>query len=214
MYNHCIDLNMDERVTILHGPNGVGKTVLLGMINGLLSGRFVYLGDVPFKRFSIIFENTKEIELITAKDAEGNAQTAPPHFKLSLKERPGKDVENIIVIERDLTPLFQEFTDRLPWLVRINKDAWFDGKRGDELSADQVLARYEGIGFHWKHLIGEEPSWFSRAVGRNSVPAYSAGCGPPPCGGIRRSTGYSALRGLLSTQQGKHTRAAHPMTLK
>ena len=33
IYNHDIDLNLDDRVTLLHGPNGVGKTVVLGMIN-------------------------------------------------------------------------------------------------------------------------------------------------------------------------------------
>jgi len=32
LYDHVIDLNLEDRVTILHGPNGVGKTVLLQMI--------------------------------------------------------------------------------------------------------------------------------------------------------------------------------------
>ena len=42
LYNHNIDLNLGERVTLLHGPNGVGKTVVLGMISALLRDRLEY----------------------------------------------------------------------------------------------------------------------------------------------------------------------------
>jgi predicted ATP-binding protein involved in virulence len=28
MFNHVIPLHTDERVTIIHGPNGVGKTTV------------------------------------------------------------------------------------------------------------------------------------------------------------------------------------------
>ena len=40
-YNHEVDLHLDERVTIIHGPNGVGKTVLLRLTADLLSGKLV-----------------------------------------------------------------------------------------------------------------------------------------------------------------------------
>ena len=33
IFNHNIPLNMDERITLIHGPNGIGKTILLSMIN-------------------------------------------------------------------------------------------------------------------------------------------------------------------------------------
>ena len=34
VFNHEIPLNLDDKITIIHGPNGSGKTVLLKMING------------------------------------------------------------------------------------------------------------------------------------------------------------------------------------
>jgi hypothetical protein len=47
-----------------------------------------------------------------------------------------------------------------------------------------------------------ENQGLARAVGRNSVLAYSAECVELRlCGGIRRSTAYSALRGLFSIGQ-------------
>jgi len=35
MFCHEIPLNMDDHITIIHGPNGIGKTILLKMLNAL-----------------------------------------------------------------------------------------------------------------------------------------------------------------------------------
>jgi hypothetical protein len=37
-YDHDIPLRLDERVTILHGRNGVGKTIVLSLIDALKKG--------------------------------------------------------------------------------------------------------------------------------------------------------------------------------
>ena len=33
-FTHTIPLNVDERITIIHGPNGFGKTAILRLIDG------------------------------------------------------------------------------------------------------------------------------------------------------------------------------------
>ena len=37
MFDHEIPLNQESRITIIHGPNGVGKTVLMRMVSWLVS---------------------------------------------------------------------------------------------------------------------------------------------------------------------------------
>jgi len=66
LYHHVIDLNLEDRVTILHGPNGVGKTVLLRMINAIFKfekNPSVYFHDVPLdvplKELSIEFTDAR-----------------------------------------------------------------------------------------------------------------------------------------------------------
>ena len=65
VYNHRIDLNLDERVTLLHGVNGVGKTSILRMVDALLSGDLGRFRDVPFARFMLGFDDGSTLELQT-----------------------------------------------------------------------------------------------------------------------------------------------------
>ena len=53
LYDHTIPLRLDERVTIIHGPNGVGKTVVLKLLAALFAGRLHEFGRVPFERFQV-----------------------------------------------------------------------------------------------------------------------------------------------------------------
>lgn len=54
-YDHRIELRLDDRVTVLHGRNGVGKTVTLGLVAALLSARPEELPVVPFDHLRVDF---------------------------------------------------------------------------------------------------------------------------------------------------------------
>lgn len=51
--DHEIPLNQESRITIIHGPNGVGKTVLMRMVHGLLNYDYEYIASIPFEQFEI-----------------------------------------------------------------------------------------------------------------------------------------------------------------
>ncbi len=57
IFNHVIPLNMNERITIIHSPNGYGKTTVLKLINALFSSRDGYFYKTPYKTFSVIFDD-------------------------------------------------------------------------------------------------------------------------------------------------------------
>jgi len=39
-FDHDIPMKMDDRITIIHAPNGFGKTAILRMIHGLFNSRY------------------------------------------------------------------------------------------------------------------------------------------------------------------------------
>lgn len=71
LYNHDIPLNSEERVTILHGPNGVGKTVLLKMIAAVFGGEFNELFSIRFKKFAIEFADGAALAIEKRDEVRG-----------------------------------------------------------------------------------------------------------------------------------------------
>jgi predicted ATP-binding protein involved in virulence len=56
LFNHSIALQEQSRLTIIHGPNGFGKTVVLSMIHGFIAGQMEVFHRVPFEEFRIHFD--------------------------------------------------------------------------------------------------------------------------------------------------------------
>jgi predicted ATP-binding protein involved in virulence len=61
VFNHTIPLNINERVTIIYGPNGFGKTILLKILDGLFNGRYSELRSIPYQRFQIRFDDGRVV---------------------------------------------------------------------------------------------------------------------------------------------------------
>lgn len=56
-FDHRIPLRTEERVTVLHGKNGVGKTVTLRLLSALMRGDYSVLAEVPFAELRLDFED-------------------------------------------------------------------------------------------------------------------------------------------------------------
>ncbi|MDX2041638.1 MAG: AAA family ATPase [Acidobacteriota bacterium] len=63
VFDHVIPLNLEDKITIIHGPNGVGKTVLLRMLDALFNAHYATLHDFPFTEFSISFDDQSQIDV-------------------------------------------------------------------------------------------------------------------------------------------------------
>jgi energy-coupling factor transporter ATP-binding protein EcfA2 len=62
-YNHSIPLNLDDRITIIHGLNGYGKTTLLELLNGILNESYEILEEVPFHILQLDFDDNSKIKI-------------------------------------------------------------------------------------------------------------------------------------------------------
>ena len=137
VYDHRIDLNLESNVTLLHGPNGVGKTVLLRMINAVLSGRMTDFPQIPFSRFLIQFHEDSFIE-ITKGDKY--PEMDQPHLRLVMN---GKSYTSSV----RLTSEAEHIAAQVKFLKSYEgmHGAWVDIRDGGLLSSAEVVARYRDI---------------------------------------------------------------------
>lgn len=151
-FNHRVDLKLDDRVTILHGPNGVGKTMLLKMVNALLDGRYSLFQRVPFGRFILELTDHRRIELTlgppkpagkTRKSSRKARQEPFRTLQLKLFERDKEVDQHEVLTNQDVVVIADAIGSRIPWVHRQSDDLWLDERESDDLlSPEEVVVRY------------------------------------------------------------------------
>lgn len=71
-FDHTISLNMEDRITILHGLNGVGKTTLFSMFDAFFNGRFNEIFYVKFNEFLMNFDSDEYIQIQSKTNQESS----------------------------------------------------------------------------------------------------------------------------------------------
>jgi predicted ATP-binding protein involved in virulence len=162
LYDHDIPLNTDDRVTTIHGPNGVGKTVLLRMVKAALSGNYLGLLKIPFQIFELTlsdgsilgFTKTAHVKDQPGKDdivATGHlikAGKVLDHFELNLDRKR-------------LTTLAFRIAREVLWLSTYDDDHYVDER------FDELITTFELVSRYFEHLPEEtkvgglffEPPW-------------------------------------------------------
>src|SRR5438874_13379233 len=67
LYSHRISLNVKERITIIIGPNGRGKTVCLKFIEALFRKKYAFFSEIPFRSVQFTFTGGEKIRIETAR---------------------------------------------------------------------------------------------------------------------------------------------------
>ena len=145
-YDHRIDLDLNDRVTLLHGRNGVGKTTVLRMINALLRGDITYFGRIPFTRFLLIFQDRSSLEL-----TPDNPNIENDTGILTMKKKGGKKKSGQVKL-RSNAKFLAARTDHLEPHGGI-ENTWIDTRDGEVLPEMEVLSRY---GESWREYSHQE----------------------------------------------------------
>ena len=148
LYDHCIDLELNDRVTFLHGPNGVGKTTILRMIDAVLTDRFDYFSSVPFKRFLLRFDDEAELELDFQewKTVGGQIRLVARGYYESVAVESA--LSDAAAIAAEVGHLVRE------------RDIWVDIRDGELLTDSEVVREFAGLrlssGLAMRHRVAGE----------------------------------------------------------
>lgn len=63
VFDHTISLNTNQRITIIHGPNGFGKTAVLRLLNSFFNSRYSELRSISFNKFKVELNDDTVIEV-------------------------------------------------------------------------------------------------------------------------------------------------------
>lgn len=96
IYNYDFELKVDERITIIHAPNGMGKTTILRIVKAVLTGNVFLLGDFDFSLIQLFFDDNTILK-VTKKDLTArkinesrNSVRYPRPYYLRLENLPSK----------------------------------------------------------------------------------------------------------------------------
>ena len=165
LYDHLIKLFLKDRITIIHGQNGVGKTALLRLIEALVKGKYIQLINTPLASFCLRLTDNSEIGIrkIYKKNEddnkEGNIGLTEVYYIDNTKHQ-----ENIEIAtnQTKLETILRMVDREIPWIRRIGEDQWYDRQRDEIISSDQLIEQYaDDLPDRLKKHIFQEPEWLS-----------------------------------------------------
>lgn len=163
IFDHVIPLNMDERITIIHAPNGLGKTAILRILNGFFNNRYSELRNIPFSNFRVDFDDMTNVII----KKSNNTQQVEKNIIFNFYNQNSK-VGSFSINSLEITPDMLDFPidvldDAIPGLKRINYKSWMYMPTEEILSLGEVIERFNIIlPFNLKGKLKEEPQWLKQ----------------------------------------------------
>jgi predicted ATP-binding protein involved in virulence len=141
IYNHHIFLDNDG-LTIIHGPNGVGKTAVLKCLKFILDWDLVSLSKIPFRLCRIEMESGL---IITAERQANSKDNKAENFTGAVAVtflRPDGSTEFVQGLDTKMLEFSESVAESKPWLSKIRKGLWRDMRDGTYVEANEVIAEY------------------------------------------------------------------------
>jgi len=162
LFDHDIPMNMDDRITIIHAPNGFGKTTILRMIDGLFNSRYSELATFPFVAFGVELDDgtTLQVGRRNGVIARGKRTRRTSKGECLVFSRNGKDPFEYILTPdpKELPFPIDVIEDVIPDLERIGPRTWRTSE-GEVLDLQDVFIRYAHVFPEMPRRPREEPDW-------------------------------------------------------
>ncbi|HBB34287.1 MAG TPA: excinuclease [Cyanobacteria bacterium UBA8803] len=160
IFDHVIPLNMNERITIIHGSNGFGKTAMLRMLNGFFESRYSVFRTIPFTKFRVDFDNGNSVEVFKTSETPEKAKKKE-HISFNFYEVGHEKVSFSLRATKsppDLDFPVEILDDIIPEIRRVGSKMWRYISTGETLSLNDVIDRFEDV-LPSKAKLREEPEW-------------------------------------------------------
>ncbi len=173
IFNHEIPLNIENNITLIHGPNGHGKTTILSMMNAFFNSRYFELRRIPFSRFSVHFEDKSCLQLERSNESKVNKEDNNDDEIIQLNIMYTKDGQNFTytvpsINTKDITFPLGAIEHEIPGIKRIGTETWIYLPTQEKLSINEIMDRFhDRLPFGMPLEIKNEPEWLK--IIKNSI---------------------------------------------
>lgn len=170
-FNHDLTFTPDGRITIIIGPNGFGKTMILRIINALFTQHLRSLARMPFREVSVKFDDSSEVKVLRMP-IEPNDRGTRTDLRLVYRYPLGMEetfTPEAKINPRDIGIPIGAIEDIIPALDQIGSAEWRDRRSGETLSLEDVLDRFgHEIPLSDGEAFSSLPKWLQEI--RRSIP--------------------------------------------
>jgi predicted ATP-binding protein involved in virulence len=157
LFSYNIDLNQEEDLTILTGPNGYGKTTVLNVLYSLFNYRFFYFQKLVFSEITLLFDDQSKLNIkktvIENKKTETTRviighkliekeQVFNCKVSLYLYDKTNKNIGTYEYTGAKSEGIETRIERYIPFVHRISPEEWIDERRNRILGLDELLNEY------------------------------------------------------------------------
>jgi len=141
MFDHHIPLNQKERITIVYGVNGIGKTMIMRMVDALFEKQFWELGKLPFDKLILNFDEVNYLKI------SRNMKDEIFFISYEINNNKKTDVEvplkrNYLYSDTNFAELITYITNTYPNWHKIDALNMYNSNKGEALSAQGFMDNY------------------------------------------------------------------------
>ena len=146
-FNHDLLFSPADPITIMIGPNGFGKTMMLKILNALFNSTLQSLRRLPFEELEIFFDDSSTLKAtrILGQPPASNINNQP---NLKIQYLSSKDTiesitsEDMQIDEDNLPFAVDAIEDIIPVLDQIGPSQWRNLSTRDILDLNDVMAEF------------------------------------------------------------------------
>ena len=145
-FDHELKFPRGERLMIMIGPNGYGKTMTLRIIDALFNHPTTRLTRLPFKRVTVSFDNSSTLVVERERMAKSKEEQLP--LTISLFEGDNEVPKAFTPTKPQIDSSSLDFPisaldDIIPVLTRVGSREWRNVQTDEVLDLEDVLVTFE-----------------------------------------------------------------------